>query len=95
MEISHGICEECERIMTDEFIRAEREWEPIEPYHDGKCRGPFDFIEGQLAFAFVIFILCFLVIMAAEGLHWLTGGEVPELIQWHPKEPASSFSYHE
>ena len=29
----------------------------------------------------------FLVIMAAEGLHWATGGKTPELIEWQPHNP--------
>lgn len=84
--VSHGICEECEQGMTDEFKRASRERKAFEPYHDGKCRGPFDFIEGQLVIGFAVFILWFLVVMAAEGLHYLSNGRVPQLIEWTPKD---------
>jgi hypothetical protein len=39
---------------------------------------------------FALFFLVFLVVMAAEGLHYLTGGKVPELIEWHPKKPPNN-----
>ena len=85
MTHSHGICNECEEVMTDEFKRARHERDDFIPYHDGKCRGPFDFVGEQVLMGFAVFMIFFLVIMAAEGLYWLTGGKVPELIEWQPK----------
>ena len=88
-KISHAICPEC----------FEREVEPIkerqrQPEKLGKqfalptpeeFRGPFSYIERQLLLGFALVVLFFLVVMMAEGLHYLTGGKVPELIKWqHP-----------
>ncbi|MEI7958146.1 MAG: hypothetical protein WCI40_03490 [Verrucomicrobiota bacterium] len=84
--VSHGICEKCEKRVAKD----------IEPAHHPEEFSDWStFVERQLLFAFVCFALVFLVILAAEGLHYLTGGKVPQLIEWRPKQPpgdqASSF----
>jgi hypothetical protein len=73
--------------MTDEIYRAKHKQDDFIPYHDGKCRWPFDFVGEQMLIGFAVFMTWFLVIMAAEGMHWLTGGKVPELIDWQPENP--------
>ena len=74
--VSHGICETCEERVANGI-------EPHQPEAFSDC---FTFVERQLLFAFVCFAFVFLVILAAEGLHYLTGGKVPQLIEWQPKK---------
>lgn len=86
---THVICPECFEREVKAFKeiqvrRAKRGKEPRPPPPE-EFRGPFYFIEGQLLIGFAVFILLFLGVMAAEGLHWLTGGKVPNLIDWQPK----------
>ncbi len=74
--VSHGICETCEKRMARDII--------------GRPPGNFSdwstFVERQLLCALVCFTFVFLVILAAEGLHSLTGGKVPQLIEWQPRQ---------
>jgi len=94
-KVSHVICSECFEREGKPFIEnqhqtARRRCEDFIAHHDGKCRGSFDFVGEQLLMGFAIFMIFFLVLMAAEGLHYLTGGKVPELIEWQPKNSSGS-----
>ena len=48
-----------------------------------------DFLAGQLLFSAVCGLPVFVVVMAAEGLHYVSNGRVPALIEWQPKQKAS------
>lgn len=40
-----------------------------------------------LLLGFAVLLMVFLIVLAAEGLHWATGGKTPELIDWQPRKP--------
>ena len=73
--VSHGICEKCEKRMVRDIVDP-----PPEEFS-----GWFTFMERQVFSAFVCFALIFLGILAVEGLHYLTGGKVSQLIEWQPR----------
>ena len=74
--VSHGICAECEKHVVRDIVG----------YPPEEFSNEFTFVERHLLFAFVCFTPLFLVVLASEGLHYLTGGEVPQLIEWQPKK---------
>ncbi len=49
-------------------------------------RGWRDFAEGQLLLAVIFSFLVFLIIMAAEFLHYVSDGAIPQLVEWQPAQ---------
>lgn len=88
-EVSHVICPECYEQEVKPFVEKQRQsakrGKKFRPPPPEEIQGPFYWVEGQLILGFAIIMLIFLIVMGAEGLHWLTGGRVPELIEWKPK----------
>jgi len=76
---SHGICEECEKIFQDEFrgYRPEPKkfrHEPEEIRHS--------FVEEHIMFSLIIGSIFMVILLASAGLHYITGGYVPDLLRW-------------
>jgi len=91
--VSHGICQKCEERMATDRVSNSRHpadercgRKHFKPPPPEEFRDWTTFAEGQLLMGFTLFIIIFLVVMAAEGLHHLTGGKTPELIEWQPKK---------
>jgi len=74
--VSHGICEACEKHVARD----------IGGHPPEEFSGWFPFVERQLFFTFVCFALIFLIVLVSEELHYLTGGKVPQLIEWQPNK---------
>lgn len=93
--VSHVICPACYDEEVRPFVGAHnraKSGKKFRPPPPEEFQRPFSSIEDQLLLSFVIFILWFLAVMAAEGLHSLTGGKAPQLIHWHtpPAPPRRS-----
>ena len=85
--VSRVICPACYDEEVRPIVEAQnraKAGKAFKPPPLDEFRRPFSFIEDQLLLGFAIFMLWFLVVMTFEGLHWLTGGKVPELIEWQP-----------
>ncbi len=85
--VSHHICQECyEREMRpiiEDRQRAKAEQYKLPPQEFDW----FDFLERHMHFSFAVGIVCCLILLAVEGLHWISGGRVPSLIEWIVKKP--------
>ena len=73
--------------ILDEKLGPAKPPKHFTPPPPEEFRGPLSFVEGQLLLGFALLLVFFVIVMAAEGLHYLTGGKVPELIDWQPRKP--------
>jgi hypothetical protein len=89
-EVSHGICRECyDRevrpvIESQAEAKAEKAFKPPPPEFDW-----LDFLHRQMVFSLTLGSLFLLIVLAAEGLHRISGGKLPALIErhHHPENP--------
>ena len=85
---NHVICAKCFEREARPYLEKQRRAKQekiFSPSPPEEFRGAFYYVEGQLIAGFVMLLIIFLVAMGVAGLHWLTGGKVPELIEWQPK----------
>jgi hypothetical protein len=75
----HETCPECRKIFEEEL----RHYRPApSPNRQHPEEFQPSLIESQLMLALGTFAILAIIALGSAGLHWLTNGYVPNLIQW-------------
>lgn len=78
-EVSHVICPEC--CDREKQLFAEEQQQRFGDF------SWFDFLHQHMVFSLIFGAVFLAVILSAEGLHRITGGRTPSLIEWIDKWP--------
>lgn len=83
---SHVVCSHCLREFEQDYARERREHPYQPPLREEFC-GPFSWVTDYVMGSAIFCGLFFLVVALVELLHWLTGGWVPQMIDWSQPPP--------